>query len=68
MLLVAEDVAECEGCVVGRENASRHLVEKRLELLVVVLVDEGDVDVVVWGEFEGAAQAGEASADDDDTP
>jgi len=44
------------------------LVKEGLELLVVVLIDQGDLDVVVRGEFHGAFEAGEASADDDDMP
>ena len=43
-----------------------HLVEQRLELVVVVAVDQRDAHVVVLGELAGAADAGEPAADDDD--
>jgi hypothetical protein len=68
VVVVAENVAQSEGRVVGRENAGRYLVEEGVELLVVVFVEEGDVDVVVRGELEGASQAGEASSYDDHFP
>ena len=50
----------------GGEHRRRHLVQQRLELVVVVLVDQRDVDVVVLREGPGAGDAGEAAADDDD--
>lgn len=68
VVVVAEHVAQRKRRVVGRQDAGCYLVEEGVELLVVVLVEECDVDVGVRGEFEGAAQAGEASSDDDDTP
>jgi hypothetical protein len=42
------------------------LVEQRLELVIVVAVDQRDVDLVVLGQPLGAAQPGEAAADDYD--
>ena len=50
----------------GREDAGRHLVEQRLEQVVVPLVDERDVDVGA-GEQAGGGQAAEPATDDDDT-
>ena len=49
-----------------RQLRGRHLVEQRLELVVVVAVDQRDAHVVVVGQPPGAADAGEAAADDDD--
>ena len=48
----------------GGEHRRRDLVQQRLELVVVVLVDERDVDVVVLRELPGAGDAGEPAADD----
>ena len=50
--------------VAGRKLRGRHLVEQRLELVVVVAVDQGDPDVVVLSEPLRAAEAGEAPAHD----
>ena len=49
----------------GASWRGRHLVEQRLELVVVVAVEERDVDVVLLGEPLRAADAGEAAADHD---
>ena len=49
-----------------RQLRGRHLVEQRLELVVVVAVDQRDAHVVVLGQPPRAADAGEAAADDDD--
>ena len=56
---VEEDSAEGEGGVVGGEESAGDLVEEGVELLVVVLVDEGDVDVFAAGEFAGGGEASE---------
>ena len=47
------------------QHRGRDLVQQRLELVVVVLVDERDVDVVVLRERAGAGDAREPAADDD---
>ena len=60
------DLAQRIGDVAGRQHRCRDLVEERLELVVVVLVDEGDVEALARGELAGAGDAGEPAADDDD--
>ncbi len=60
-----EQLVQGEGDVGARQLRRRHLVEQRLELVVVVPVDQGDVDVLVLGEGARAAQAGEPAAHDD---
>ena len=65
---LAEELAQRVRDVARRELRGRHLVEQRLELVVVVAVDQRDVHVVVLGQPPGAADAGEAAADDDDVP
>src|SRR4029079_12167418 len=52
--------------VAGGEHRRRHLVEQRLELVVVVLVDQGDVDAIVLRQRPGTGDAGESAADDND--
>ena len=51
---------------VGAQLRRCHLVEQRLELVVAVLVDDGDPDAVLAGEALRAGDACEASTDDDD--
>ena len=63
--MVAEDGADGLGDIGGGEHGEGDLVEERLEDVVVLAVDEGDVD---WelGETHGGVNAGKASAKDDD--
>ena len=49
----------------GIQSGGRHLVEQRLEQVVVASVDEGDVDECVVQRL-GCCQAAEPSSDDDD--
>ena len=49
----------------GRERGRRHLVEQRLEQVVVAPVDDGDVDVGALQLLDGG-DAAKAAADDDD--
>ena len=63
---VVEDLLEVEPDVRGSQLRRCHLVEQRLELVVAVLVDDGDADAVLAGEALRAGDAREASADDDD--
>ena len=60
-LVLAEDAAERPGDIARRELRRGHLVEHRLERVVVVLVDQRDGHVGL-GERLGAAHAGEAAA------
>ena len=61
----AHEVAERVADGRGLEQAARELVEERLEGVVVVAVDEHDLGVGVR-ELLGGADAGEASAEDQD--
>src|SRR4030095_13422603 len=49
----------------GRQPARRHLIEQRLEEMVVAPVDDGDVGIGA-GEVRCSAQAAETGADNDD--
>ena len=60
------DLAQRVGDVAGGQHRGRDLVQERLELVVVVLVDERDVQVLARGELPGTGDAGEPAADDDD--
>ena len=63
--LPAEDAADRRGDVRGRQTGGRHLVEQRLEQMVVVAIDDGHLEAGV-GQPLGRRQAREAGADDDD--
>ena len=63
--LVAQDGADRPGDLGGRERRGRHLIEQRLEAVMVLPVDHRDVDRDA-GERRGGREAAEAGADDDD--
>ena len=63
---LGRDLAQRVGDVAGGQHRRRDLVQERLELVVVVLVDERDVDVLALGQLPGTGDAGEPAADDDD--
>ena len=63
--LAAEDAAQRRGDLALGEDAGRHLVEQRLEQVVVRPVDERDLDGRA-AERLGGVQAAEAAADDQD--
>ncbi len=63
--VLGEDRADRPGDVGGSELGGGDLVQQRLELLVVVPVDQGHGHVVL-GELLRARDAGEAGADDHD--
>src|SRR5262249_52735005 len=44
----------------------RHLVQQRLELVIVVAIDQRDPDVIVVGQLLRAAKPGESAADNHD--
>ena len=65
VLLLVDEVANRMADRRLLEQAGRHLVQERLEGVVVVLVDEDDVDVAFFS-FCAAPMPGEAAADDED--
>ena len=60
------DLAQRVGDVAGRQHRGRDLVQERLELVVVVLVDERDVQVRALGQVPGTGHAGKPATDDHD--
>ena len=64
--MLHQDVPQAEGDVAGRQEPGRHLVQQRLELLIVVLVDQRDADLRMRCQFAGAVQSGKTTANDDD--
>ena len=64
--VLVEEIAQRVPHLGGLQQVGRELVEQRLERVVVVLVDEDDIGVGVL-QRPGRADAGEASAEDDDT-
>ena len=65
VLAPAQNVPQHRRDRTRRQDAGGHLVEERLEQVVVAPVDERDVDVG-RSEQAGGGQAAEAAADDDD--
>ena len=62
--LVAQDGADGLGDVCRRKDRERHLVEQRLEGVVVLAIDDGDVDGEVAQRL-GGVKASESCTDDD---
>jgi hypothetical protein len=62
---MAQDVSNRRGDVPLGENTGRHLVQERLEEVMVVAVDDGDVDVRASQRSCGE-QAAEATTHDHD--
>ena len=60
-LVVAKDPAQRSGDVIGGQLGGGHLIQHRLELVVVVLVEQNDVDVIL-GELLGAGNPGEPTS------
>jgi len=65
ILVVLEDAPHGQGDVGGTQTGSRHLIQQRLEHVVVPLVDDGDVDRQV-GQAGAGADAAETGPDHDD--
>jgi hypothetical protein len=65
VLLLPENLTDRRGDLTGGHDARGHLVQQRLEQVVVGPVDDGDVDVGVR-QVLGGEQSAETSADDDD--
>ncbi len=63
--LAAQDGADRPGDLGGRERRGRHLIEQRLEAVMVLPVDHRDVDRDA-GERLGGREAAKAGADNDD--
>ena len=64
--VLPEQLAHLEHDVARGDLAGRDLVQQRLELVVVVAVDERHAHVLVVGQAPGAREAGHARAHDDD--
>ena len=62
--MVSQDGSQTEGSVGCGKLNCRNLIEQRLELLIIVLVNQGNVDVRTRCQLAGAVQPGKATADD----
>ena len=65
VLLARENTADRRRDVGGRKPRGRDLIEQRLEQMIVVLIDDGDVEWLSGQHFRGGEPA-EAGSDDDD--
>ncbi len=63
--VAAQNAADRRGDVGGRKAGRRHLVEERLEEMIVVAVDDRDAERRA-GKRLGGGDAAESRADDDD--
>jgi hypothetical protein len=61
---MTKDPAQWPGNVIGSQLGCRHLVQQRLELVVVIAVKQDHVDVT-FGELLGAADPGEPAPHND---
>jgi len=66
IVMAAENVAEGKRRIAGRKCARCHLIKERLELLIVIPVDERNPHIGVRRELGGALQSRKASAHNDD--
>jgi hypothetical protein len=62
-LRLAHYIPQREGGVAGGQQTGRDLVEQRLELRVVVLVDQRDSGVWAGHQLAGTVQSGEPTPD-----
>jgi hypothetical protein len=62
--MLAEDGPMRAGDVLGRELRAGDLVEQRLELVIVVAIDQRDLDAFI-AQSERARHPGEATAEDE---
>ena len=58
--------AQIESYIVWSEDRGGHLVEQRLELLIVVLAEQSDPNIWVRSQLASAVQSGEAATYDHD--
>jgi hypothetical protein len=61
-----KNLTQRERNITGIEAGGGHLVEERLELVIVEPVDQGDVDAFFIGQLAGESKACESSSYDDD--
>jgi hypothetical protein len=59
-----EDVAQGKRRIARRQHGGGHLVEQRLELLKIVLVDQRDPNIRMRSQLTGTVQSGETATDD----
>ena len=58
--LIGKHLPQRVGDVAGRDLRGRHLVEQRLELVVVVAIDQRDPHVLVVSQLARTPKTGEA--------
>ncbi len=62
----SEDTSQTESRIARRQFGGGHLVEQRLELLVIVLVEQGNPNISMRSQLTGAVQTGKTATDDHD--
>src|SRR5258708_12155722 len=61
--MALEDAAHRKRRIARRRYGGRHLVEQRLELLIVILIDQRDPNIRVRSQFTRTVQSGETATD-----
>src|SRR5258707_14713321 len=64
--MALEDAAQRKRRIARRQYGGRHLVEQRLELLIVILIDQRDPNIRVRSQFTRTVQSGETATDYND--
>jgi Phage integrase, N-terminal SAM-like domain len=64
--MALEDAAQRKRRIARRQYGGRHLVEQRLELLIVILIDQRDANIRVRSQFTRTVQSGETATDYND--
>src|SRR5258708_16367532 len=64
--MALEDAAQSKRRIARRQYGGRHLVEQRLELLIVILIDQRDPNIRGRSQFTRTVQSGETATDYND--
>src|SRR5258707_1475617 len=64
--MALEDAAQRNRRIARRQYGGRQLVEQRLELLIVILIDQRDPNIRVRSQFTRTVQSGETATDYND--
>ena len=60
-----ENTAQTESGIAGRQHGRGYLIEQRLELLIVILVEQCDPNIRMRSQLAGTVQTGETATYDD---
>jgi hypothetical protein len=64
--IILEDVPQRKRRIARRQHGRGDLIEQRLELLIIVFVDQRDPDIRTRRQFAGTVQPSKTASDDND--